>query len=157
MYDAIQKERNPHVHRVGEWHSIYIRDIVTFCSITTGSHLRRKNLPSLAVHFLLRKHEVPTDGTMTISQVLALVLCESVPRDAVTTLTEGFNRECSSTVATQFKFQLQKLVHELTVQIRKETIAGLNHLPENLRQQFLRMLLLLYTVEVLWWFKLKMV
>jgi hypothetical protein len=34
MYNANQKERNPHVHRVGEWNSIYVRDTVTFRSIT---------------------------------------------------------------------------------------------------------------------------
>jgi hypothetical protein len=132
MYEAIQKERNPHVHRVGEWCSIFIRDIRTFRSISTGSHLRRKNLPTLAAHFVLEKHQVPTDGTMIISQVLALVLNEVLQRDSVASLTDAFNRECSVSVANQFKLQLEGLVHEITVQVRKETIAALNHLPDNL-------------------------
>jgi hypothetical protein len=85
-WSAIKQEQHPHLNRVGVWESIYIDDYNSFQSISAASHLYKKDISILADYYVTIKHKIPTDGTMTISQVMEAVLFIPTSTDSVGSL-----------------------------------------------------------------------
>jgi hypothetical protein len=135
MYEAIQQERFPAVHKVGAWKSIYIRDVGTFQCISSASHLRKKDVTTLAEYYVLHKHSIPTDGTMTIGRVIGAVLDAPPPSDVVKNLLERFKKECNISLYIEFKDALEEVVQVVSTRTRAETISNLNYLDEETKNK----------------------
>jgi hypothetical protein len=134
MYEAIQQERFPSLHKVGAWKSIYIRDLATFASISVASHLRKKDISTLAEYYVLNKHKIPTDGTMTISRVIGAVLNATPPTDVVRSLLTRFKKECNNQLYVEFKDSLEEIVQQVATRTRVETIKNMTYLDESTKQ-----------------------
>jgi hypothetical protein len=135
MYEAIQQERFPALHKVGAWKSIYIRDIGTFQCISSASHLRKKSVYTLAEYYVLGKHNIPTDGTMSIGRVISAVLETPAPTDIVSSLITRFKKECNTTLYMEFKDALEEVVQQVATRTRTETIDNLHYLDEDTRNK----------------------
>jgi hypothetical protein len=129
MWEAIQRERYPQRHLVGSWACNYIEDVGIFQCISNPSHLLKKPL-FMAQYYVIAKFKIPTDGTMSISQVMDIVLDTPVRTNLASTLVDRFKVVCEVPVFEEFKNSLSEIIHEAEARAREEAIANLNNLDE---------------------------
>jgi prephenate dehydratase len=121
-WSAIKREKHPHLNRVGVWESIYIEDYNSYLSISAASHLFKKEISVLAEYYVTIKHKIPTDSTMTISQVKEAVLFISTSTDAVRSLLQRLKTECNPTLYNEFTLKLEEIIAVTSTQATKHAL-----------------------------------
>jgi hypothetical protein len=129
----LQYEQNPHLNRVGIWELIYIDDYQSFQSISAASHLYKKEIGVLADYYVSTKHKIPTDGTMTILQVIEAVLFVPPATDAVARLLQRFKTECNPSLYNEFKDTLEEVVAVTSTEATNQAIERLD-LDEDIKE-----------------------
>jgi hypothetical protein len=126
------KESFSQQHAVGYWESIHISTALLGQSLTTCSQYFKKEIPELATHYIQKKYQVSTDGTMSIKTLLNVVLAVRPTTDLLTNLYKRFESDCNPKQCTEYKTLLDLVIKQVTAEVRATALNFLD-LPEEVK------------------------